>query len=125
MRDRSGYLKDLEPDLEAPAQPGPPERRRVRVGLGFYLASVLVVALAVFILMLVQYLPGYRSNYRLSQVIKKSNVELTVNIPMAEVEKRELNPFRPEQRNELANLLKGMGAGSATVIIIPEEKITP
>lgn len=123
MKDRSKYAQGPEPGLEASVQPGLPEKKRVRVSLGFYLISLLVVALAIFVLMLVQYFPGYRSNHRLSQVIKKSNVEMTVSIPMAEVENREPNPFTRRQRDDVVKLLKDMGARSATVVIIPEEKV--
>ena len=80
-----------------------------------------MVVVLVFILMLVQYFPGYRSNHRLSQVIKKSNVELTVRIPMAEIEKREPNPFTRKQKDDVVKLLKDMGATSVTVVILPED----
>lgn len=103
-------------------QPGPFDKRGpVRVSLGVYLLSLIIIALMVFVLMLVQYLSGYRNSYKLTQAIKNSNVEITISIPMSETEKRKENPFTKEQRDKLAQLLKGMGAKSATVIIEPQK----
>lgn len=121
MRERRGFQDQPETGTEGAVEPPAPERKRIRVGLGFYLISIVVVVVLVFILMLVQYLPGYRSNHRLSQVIRKSNVELTVRIPMAEIEKREPNPFTRKQKDDVVKLLKDMGAASVTVVILPED----
>jgi len=125
MRGKSGYDEELETVAPEGDGTGLPPKKRVRVGLGFYIISIVIVAVLVFVLMLVQYLPGYRSNHRLSRVVRKSNVELTVRIPMSEVEKREPNPFTRKQRDDVVKLLKDMGASSATVVILPEETLKP
>jgi hypothetical protein len=100
---------------------GPYEKQGpIKVSLVVYLISLILVALIIFILMLVQYLPGYRNNNKLSQVVKNSNVKMTVVIPMSETEKRKENPFTKEQRDRAAALFKNMGAKSATVLIEPQ-----
>jgi|BarGraNGADG00312_1021997.scaffolds.fasta_scaffold123099_1 cytoskeletal protein RodZ len=104
----------------ADAARGEPPRPRPRVSLGAYLISIVVVGLIIFIVMLVQYFPGYRSNYRLSQQVKNSDVKMTIVIPMSETEKRKQNPFTRDQRKQAEDLLKGMGAKSATVEIKPQ-----
>jgi len=91
----------------------------IKVSFGIYFLSLLLVALIVFIVMLVQYMPGYRNNYKLSQVVKNSDVKMTVVIPMSETEKRKENPFSREQRERAAAIFKNMGAKSATVLIEP------
>lgn len=108
--------------MEPPRKPGPYEKRSapIRVSFGVYIISLIVVALAVFIVMLVQYLPGYRNGYRVSQTIKNSDVAITVTIPMSETEKRKENPFTKEQRDKLAGVLKQMGAKQVTVKIQPQ-----
>lgn len=119
--------KMKDPIGEAPVQgspqhAGPYDRHGpIRVSFGVYVISLIVVALIVFIVMLVQYLPGYRNSYRLKQVIKNSHVQMTVNIPMSETEKRKDNPFTREQREKAAALLKSMGATSASVVIQLEQ----
>jgi hypothetical protein len=106
----------------SPQQAGPFDKRPpIRVSFGVYLISLIVVALIVFIVMLVQYLPGYRNSYRVSKVIQNSNVQMTVDIPMSETENRKDNPFTKEQRQKAADLLKSMGAKSATVVIQPQK----
>jgi hypothetical protein len=107
-----------------PKQPTGPYHRSgpIRVSFGVYIISLLVVALTVFIVMLVQYLPGYRSYYKVSQTIKNSDVAITITIPMSETEKRKENPFTKDQRDKLANVLKGMGAKTVTVKIEPQPK---
>jgi Tfp pilus assembly protein PilE len=118
-RNKIGYGPQAHYEPETLAS-GHPSRPRARVSLGAYLVSLIVVALVIFILVLVQYLPGYRSNYRLSKIINNSNVEMTVTIPMSETENRKENPFTKEQKDKAASLLKGMGAKSATVVIKPQ-----
>lgn len=106
---------------QAPVDGGPFNKSApLKVSFGVYIISLLVVALIIFILMLVQYFPGYRSNYKMSQAVKGSNVQLTIRIPMSEVEQRKNNPFSPEQRKEVESTLKGMGAKSVTVKIEPQ-----
>jgi hypothetical protein len=107
-----------------PQEPAGPYRKSgpIRVSFGVYIISLIVVALAVFIVMLVQYLPGYRSYYKVSQTIKNSDVAITITIPMSETEKRKENPFTKEQRDKLAAVLKGMGAKTVTVKIEPQTR---
>lgn len=112
--------KAIGSDKESAPGPFAKKSAPIRVSFGVYVISLLVVALIVFILMLVQYFPGYRQNYKLSHVIKNSNVSMTVTIPMSETEKRKENPFTKEQRDSVSKLLKDMGAKSATVEINPE-----
>jgi hypothetical protein len=110
------------PVAGSPQQTGPFDKRPpVRVGFGVYVISLIIVALIVFVVMLVQYLPGYRNSYRLSKVIQNSNVQMTVDIPMSETENRKDNPFTKEQRDKAAALLKSMEAKSASVVIQPEK----
>lgn len=120
----SRKYQEPPPEENAPeprAKGGPYEKSApIKVSFGVYIISLLVVALAVFILMLVQYFPGYRSNYRVTQAVKNSDVKVTITIPMSEVERRKENPFTKDQRDKFAGLLKGMGAKSVTVDIKPQ-----
>jgi hypothetical protein len=110
-----------EQGAEPRAKSGPYAKSApIRVSFGVYIISLIIIAVAVFIVMLVQYLPGYRSNYKVSQAVKNSNVAVTITIPMAETEKRKENPFTKEQRDKLASVFKGMGAKSVTVKIEPQ-----
>lgn len=116
--------KDIqgEPGSKVAAMNGAPFNKSapLRVSFGVYIISLVVIALAIFILMLIQYFPGYRSNYKMSKAVNNSNVSLSISIPMSEVEKRKENPFSPEQRKEIESLLKGMGAKTVTVKIEPQ-----
>jgi hypothetical protein len=120
----SRKYQELATDENGPETRGPAgpynKSAPIRVSFGVYIISLLLVALVVFVVMLVQYLPGYRSNYRVSQAVKNSDVKITITIPMAEVERRKENPFTKEQRDKVASLFKGMGAKSATVEIKPQ-----
>lgn len=110
-----------ENGAEPRAHVGPYDKSApIRVSFGVYIISLILVALVVFVAMLFQYLPGYRSNYRVSQAVKNSAVKITITIPMAEVEARKENPFTKEQRDKVASLFKGMGAKSATIEIKPQ-----
>lgn len=117
-----------DPYSSQPPAPGPFDKHeRVKVSLAFYFVSLLVVALIVFILMLVQYLGGYQRSYKLGQVIKNSDVSMTITIPLSEVEKRKDNPFNKDvqtkQKKQVSDALKGMGARSApptSIEIVPE-----
>ncbi|PKQ27708.1 MAG: hypothetical protein CVT63_06560 [Candidatus Anoxymicrobium japonicum] len=111
----------------AEQMPGPHEHQGpfeksapIKVSLGIYILSLLLVAVTVFVLMLTQYLSGYRSNYNLSRVVNNADVKITVSIPMAETETRKENPFTKEQRDRVAKLLEDMGAKSANVRIDPQ-----
>ncbi len=95
---------------------------RIRVSLIVYIISLVLVALIVFIIMLVQYLPGHRAHYRLSQVVKNSNVELNVNIPMAEVRNRDENPFTLKQEQSVIRIFKDMGVKGVRVKIYTESE---
>ncbi len=97
-------------------------KERIRISLIVYIISLLLVALVVFIIMLVQYLPGHRAHYRISQVVKNSHVEFDVNIPMEEVRRREVNPFTLKQEKSIIQLFKDMGVKSVKVKIYTESE---
>lgn len=107
------------------SQPGPFEKkRRLRVGFGFYLVSVLIVAVAVFVVSMVQYFPGHRQSYKLKQAVKGANyVYVGIRIPKDELKKRNVNPLTME--DELKKMLKDMGAGSSRVEINPDRTAIP
>lgn len=89
---------------------------KIRVPLSVYIVSVVLVALVVFILMLVQYLPGYRNNARLSSVIDKAqSVDLTTEIQHKYLTDRDLSY---DIESEIEEALLDMGAKKATVRVI-------
>src|SRR5450756_2902265 len=63
--------KDKYAAQQSPGEPqvtgvGPYDRQGpIKVSFGVYFISLILVALIIFIVMLVQYFPGYRSYYRL------------------------------------------------------------
>jgi uncharacterized protein YneF (UPF0154 family) len=99
---------------------GPFNRREpIRVSLGVYIVSLIVVALVVFIAMLVLYLPGYRMSYRFEAAVKNADyVYVGVRIPKSELKKRNVNPLTKE--DDLTNILKDMGAKRAKAEINPD-----
>lgn len=116
------YRAQMDPGKPQAAGVGPYDRQGpIKVSFGVYFISLILVALIIFIVMLVQYFPGYRNTHKLSQVVKNSDVKMTVVIPMSETEKRKENPFTREQRDRAAALFKNMGAKSATVLIEPQK----
>lgn len=91
----------------------------IKVSFGVYIISLLVVALVVFVVMLVQYLPGYRMNNRLETAVKNSDyVYVGVRIPKEELKKRKVNPLTKE--DDLVEILKDMGAKRAKAEINPD-----
>ena len=91
----------------------------IRVSFGVYAISLLVVALVIFIVMLVMYLPGYRMNQRFETAVKNADfVYVGVRIPKEELKKRKVNPLTKE--DDLAQILKDMGAKRAKAEINPD-----
>jgi hypothetical protein len=99
---------------------GPYERREpIRVSLGVYIISLVLIALVVFIIMLVFYLPGYRMSYRFESAVKNADyVYVGIRIPKSELKKRNVNPLTKE--DDLVNILKDMGAKRAKAEINPD-----
>ena len=107
----AGKTKKQGMESQPQSHQGPFDKRQpIRVSLGVYVVSLLVLGLIVFIAMLVQYLPGYRNSYRISQAIKKSEVSMRIVIPMSEVRQRKTNPFTDEQEKQIEDTLIDMGA---------------
>jgi hypothetical protein len=99
---------------------GPYDRREpIRVSLGVYIISLILIAVVVFIVMLVLYLPGYRMSYRLESAVKNADyVYMGIRIPKSELKKRNVNPLTKE--DDIVNILKDMGAKSGKAEINPD-----
>ena len=116
-------IDDDRPTRDRP--PGPyGGKKPIRVSLAFYLVSLLVVILVIFILMMVQYFPGYHTNYKLTQAVKGADyVYIGIRIPKDQLLKRNINPLTEE--SEVANILKSMGAKTAKCEINPDRTKLP
>lgn len=91
----------------------------IRVSFGVYIISLLVVGLMIFIVMLVQFLPGHRMSHRLETAVENSDyVYVGIRIPKSELKKREVNPLTKE--DDVVEILKEMGAKRAKVEINPD-----
>lgn len=111
-------------DDETDAPLGPQNRGPIRVSFGVYIVSLLVVALVIFIVMLVQYLPGYRMSHRFEVAIKNADyVYVGVRVPKSELKKRNVNPLTKE--DDLVQILKDMGAKRAKAEVNPDLKKIP
>jgi hypothetical protein len=114
----------------APGEPrasggGPYDRQGpIKVSFGVYLLSLILVALIIFIVMLVQYFPGYRSYYKIADTVKNAKyVYVGIRIPKEELKKRDINPLTKE--DDIVKILKDMGAKSATCDINPDQVKIP
>ncbi|MDD5747859.1 MAG: hypothetical protein PHP64_02225 [Actinomycetota bacterium] len=104
---------------------GPYSNRRTPIKVSFpvYLVSVLLVGLIVFVVMLVQYLPGQRRNYRLEQAIRGADyVYIGIRIPSGELKERKLSY---SEEDEVAKILLDMGAKKAKAQINPDRTRIP
>jgi hypothetical protein len=101
-------------------QGGPYDRHEpIRVSLGVYIISLILIAVVVFIVMLVLYLPGYRMSYRFESAVKNADyVYVGIRIPKSELKKRNVNPLTKE--DDLVNILKDMGAKRGKAEINPD-----
>jgi hypothetical protein len=99
---------------------GPYDRREpIRISLGVYVISLILIAVVVFIVMLVLYLPGYRMSYRFESAVKNAEyVYVGIRIPKSELKKRNVNPLTKE--DDLVNILKDMGALRGKAEINPD-----
>jgi hypothetical protein len=98
---------------QAPPEPsGPFDKKHapLKVSFGVYAISLLVVALLIFILMLVQYLPGHKNSTKLEGAIHNAEVSLTIEIPNDELSKRDDNPVNEDYIKDIGKLLKVLGA---------------
>ena len=120
--------------LEPPAgggEPGSPiqsspfkKSAPLRVSFGVYLISLIVVALVVFVVMLVQYLPGYRAYSRMRVAVKGADyVYMGIRIPKEQLKSRNINPLTKE--DDIAKILKDMGAKRSSVEINPDRVRIP
>ena len=105
---------------EGPAAKGPYDRQGpIRVSFGVYVISLLVVGIVVFIIMLVQFLPGHSMNHRFETAVKNAEyVYIGIRIPKEELKERDVNPLTKE--DDVVKLLKEMGAKRAKVEINPD-----
>jgi len=105
--------------------PGPytKDTSPIKVSFSVYLISMFIIALIVFIIMLAQYLPGHRRNYRLEQAIRGADyVYIGIRIPNEELKKRKLSY---SEEDEVAKILKDMGAKRAKAQINPDKNKIP
>jgi len=105
---------------EGTAAKGPYDRQGpIRVSFGVYVISLLVAGIVVFIIMLVQFLPGHSMNHRFETAVKNADyVYIGIRIPKEELKEREVNPLTKE--DDVVKLLKEMGAKRAKVEINPD-----
>lgn len=119
MRNRR-FSADSEGQSSRPA-PSPEKQKQepIKVSFGVYIISLLVVALVIFIVMLVLYLPGYRMSQRIKVAVENSDyVYAGVRVPKQELKKRNVNPLTKE--DDLVEILKEMGAKRARAEINPD-----
>lgn len=119
MRNRR-FSADSEGQSSRPA-PAPEKQKQgpIKVSFGVYIISLLVVALVIFIVMLVLYLPGYRMSQRIKVAVENSDyVYAGVRVPKQELKKRNVNPLTKE--DDLVEILKEMGAKRARAEINPD-----
>jgi hypothetical protein len=104
---------------------GPYDRQGpIKVSFGVYFISLILVALIIFIVMLVQYFPGYRSYQRIADAVKNANyVYLGIRIPKEQLKKRNINPLTKE--DDIAKIFREMGAKTASCDINPDEVKIP
>lgn len=104
---------------------GPYDRQGpIKVSFGVYLLSLTLVALIIFIVMLVQYFPRYRSYYKIADAVKNANyVYVGIRIPKEELKKRDINPLTKE--DDIVKIFKDMGAKSAACDINPDRVRIP
>jgi hypothetical protein len=122
---RDTYGTQMDPVEPRVTGVGPYDRQGpIRVGFGVYLISLILVALIIFIVMLVQYFPGYRSYYRIVDAVKNANyVYMGIRVPKEELKKRGVNPLTKE--DDIAKILTDMGAKSAKCDINPDKVRIP
>jgi hypothetical protein len=100
---------------------GPPVKSQpLKVSFLVYVISLLVVALLIFILMLVQYFPGYQKSHKIKQAVKNSDVTLTVEIPEKELESRDYNPTNKKFKDSIADVFRQLGAKKVVIEITPQ-----
>lgn len=116
MRNRS-LSADI--DGQPSTTPTPEKQGPIKVSFGVYVISLLVIALVIFVVMLVLYLPGYRMSQRIKVAVENSDyVYLGVRIPKEELKKRNVNPLTKE--DDLVEILKDMGAKRARTELNPD-----
>lgn len=122
-KERHGTQMDQEEPQAAGV--GPYDREGpIKISFGVYFISLILVALIIFIVMLVQYFPGYRSYHRITDAVKNANyVYVGVRIPKEELKKRNVNPLTKE--DDIAKILRDMGAKSASCDINPDKVRIP
>ena len=115
----------MDPGEPQAAGVGPYDRQGpIKVGFGVYFISLILVALIIFIVMLVQYFPGDRSYHRVADAVKNANyVYVGIRIPKQELKKRGVNPLTKE--DDIAKIIKDMGAKSASCDINPDKVRIP
>lgn len=121
--------KDKRSDIipeEGPGQlPAPPIEKKhapIKVSLGVYLISIIVVFLVVFIVMLVQYLPGHRAYSKIKGALQYADsVEMSVVVYREDLPE-EASYTPTDEEKELADVLLGTGANKAEVIVVQESK---
>ena len=104
-------------DADTPV--GPHNKGPIRVSLGVYIISLVIVALVIFTVMLVQYLPGYRMNHRLEAAIENADyVYMGIRVAKSELKKRNVNPLTKE--DDIVQILQDMGAKRAKAEVNPD-----
>ena len=96
----------------------------IKVSFSLYIISIAVVTITVFILMLVQYLPGYRQNKKLENTVKNADyVYVGIRISKEELKERNINPLTME--DDLIEMLEGMGVEKSKIEINPDKTDLP
>ncbi|MBN2169431.1 MAG: hypothetical protein JW738_09320 [Actinobacteria bacterium] len=96
----------------------------IKVSFSLYIISIAVVTITVFILMLVQYLPGYRQNKKLENTVKNADyVYVGIRISKEELKERDINPLTME--DDLMEMLRSMGVEKTKIEINPDKTDLP
>lgn len=130
-------------DFEDPQAPGPDEAGQavpadaggegpyrkhepIKVSFTVYIVSIVLVALVIFILMLVQYLPGYKSYRQLEDACRNADyIYVGMRISTEELGKRKKNPLSEEYLTDIENIFKDMGVKKVRVEINPDDTKIP
>lgn len=99
---------------------GQADKGPIRITLGVYLVSLLVVIVVIFVSMLVMYLPGYQTSQRLKSAINNADyVYIGIRIDKNELKSRDVNPLTKE--DDIVKILKDdMGAKRANAEVNPD-----
>lgn len=111
---RSDKMQVSQPP--SPTEPPPGKPPGIKVSLKVLIICVIIVGLAVFLLMIFQYFPGYRVYRDIVDGVKDAkSVDMVITTTRSELESRDINPLQKEK--DIEGRFKDMGAKEVDVKI--------